>query len=181
MSRLRRHSSHTDLTVLSDEYIFSGRSLHWTHVTGAGGARCLSGPSQAISGTAIWKCSSFTAHATSRCGMNRRRAESRLGAEQHAGIPPVLFWFLTTSELSPLPKAGNPCQSKRISSVTSVWVFGMWSDGGAAMLVLFSWGHSLVAVPYAVVAMGFVPALFTATMIYPCASFSSLMIFHVCA
>ena len=51
--------------------------------------------------------------------------------------------------------------------------------GDAAMLVLLTWGHSLAAVPYAVVAMGFVPALFTATMIYPCAAFSSLMIFQV--
>jgi len=48
------------------------------------------------------------------------------------------------------------------------------------VMMLVSWGTCLVAAPYAVVALGFLGALFTALVVYPCVVFAVLMISQVC-
>jgi hypothetical protein len=47
-------------------------------------------------------------------------------------------------------------------------------------MMLVSWGTCLVAAPYAVVALGFLGALFTVTFVYPCVVFAVLMISQIC-
>jgi hypothetical protein len=52
-------------------------------------------------------------------------------------------------------------------------------QGCTAMLVALTWGSSLLAVPYAVGALGYLGALMLITVLHVCSTFSALLVMQV--